>query len=138
MDWIEKNLKDEMHVFEYGSGHSTLYLQGRVKRLVSVEHDIRWYDHINREIKEADYVLLHPEEYPESILEYPGDFDLIIIDGIYRERCARAARMKVRQGGYIILDDSEKKRYAPIRAMFKDDLHCVLGGEGKKTTIWRF
>lgn len=138
MDWIEKNLTDEMNVFEYGSGHSTLYLQGRVKRLVSVEHDIRWYDHIKNKIKKADYALLHPEEYPESILNYPKGFDLIIIDGIYRERCARAARQKINQGGYIILDDSEKEKYASIHAMFKDNLHCVLKDQGKKTTIWRF
>jgi hypothetical protein len=43
---IEKYIKSEDTVLEWGSGGSTLYFPNMVKKYVSIEHDINWYDKI--------------------------------------------------------------------------------------------
>jgi len=39
---LEKILKPEMRVFEWGVGGSTLFFSARVRQLVSIEHDLQW------------------------------------------------------------------------------------------------
>jgi hypothetical protein len=41
--WLEKYLRPDMKVFEYGSGGSTIFFCERVGQLFSVEHEKRWY-----------------------------------------------------------------------------------------------
>lgn len=41
--WLEQVLKPDMHLFEWGSGGSTIFFSRRVGQLVSVEHDSFWY-----------------------------------------------------------------------------------------------
>lgn len=136
MEWLENELRERKRIFEYGSGHSTIYLQDRAE-LVSIEHDIRWYERIRPEIKSAEYRLVHPEEYPESILGYERNFDIVIVDGIYRERCVRAALKKIKEGGYLILDDSEKTKYRAIKKMLSQYPKEIKEENGKETTMWK-
>ncbi|MDM8553380.1 hypothetical protein QUF75_01435 [Desulfococcaceae bacterium HSG7] len=42
--FLEKHLHEDMHVFEYGIGGSTLFFAKRVKAVVSIEHDKEWYE----------------------------------------------------------------------------------------------
>ncbi len=134
--WLEKHLRQPMHVFEYGSGYSTPFLERLATSLVSVEHDIRWYKKIKPLLTSTEYKLLHPEEYPEHILEHKRHFDIILIDGIYRQRCMEAALKKVKKGGYIILDDSDKSKYAPIKKMMEGHEASVFKGE-KESIVWK-
>jgi len=55
-----------MHIFEYGSGGSTLYFASRVQRLVSVEHNPQWYgvvqDGLRRNRRQnVEYLLRVPD-----------------------------------------------------------------------------
>jgi len=64
-EWLDSYLKDEMQVFEWGSGGSTLYFSGKVKDVVSVEHDKNWYKEIidiisKQKIKNCEYKLIKP------------------------------------------------------------------------------
>jgi len=65
--WLEKNLKPNMTVFEYGSGGSTIFIAKRVSKIVSVEHDSFWYNKVLEVMKEKSiynckYILLEPDE----------------------------------------------------------------------------
>jgi hypothetical protein len=44
IDYLEQWLTNDMEVFEYGSGSSTLYFSKRAKRVTSVEHNEHWYN----------------------------------------------------------------------------------------------
>lgn len=46
-DFLEKALRPEMRVCEYGSGGSTLFFASRVRELVSVEHDALWAEKVS-------------------------------------------------------------------------------------------
>jgi predicted O-methyltransferase YrrM len=53
-------------------------------------------------------------EYCAAIDVYPDEsFDLVVVDGRARPSCIWHARTKVRQGGVIIVDNSERPHYVP-------------------------
>lgn len=68
--WLRSYLKPEMRVFEYGSGGSTLFLAKRVANVVSVEHDVAWYEFVADALREdgvwnCDLRMVPPEERRE-------------------------------------------------------------------------
>lgn len=43
VDFLNREIRPEFSVFEYGGGGSTLFWNSRVRRLVTVEHDATWF-----------------------------------------------------------------------------------------------
>jgi hypothetical protein len=137
--WLRAYLRPEMHVFEYGSGGSTVFFTRRVERLVSVEHDPEWYMRIRDRIgkiasERFTYVLQPPEQgseagigstddryrgmnfasYVRTIDGFPdAAFDLVSVDGRARSACLTQAVRKVKSGGFVLLDNSDRDEYAP-------------------------
>ncbi len=96
-------------VFEYGAGNSTLYWSSRAASVVSVESAGQWYrDLADRIPKTVQLVYLaEAGKYAAEIANHPGGFDIIIVDGIERMACSRIAPDHLREGGMIILDNSD-------------------------------
>lgn len=46
IDFLNKHLSEKDVVFEYGAGGSTIFFAKRVKQVISVEHDMAWYDSV--------------------------------------------------------------------------------------------
>jgi hypothetical protein len=95
-------------VFEYGVGNSSLFWANRAKQVTSVEHNREWFLKVagSRFQNQAVVLLENQREYVDSVLEGQG-YDVIVIDGICRYDCARVAAGRVREGGLIILDNSD-------------------------------
>ena len=56
----------------------------------------------------TEYKLKNAKEY-HILDEYmDGYFDFILIDGTERDKCAKSALAKIREGGYIYLDNTDK------------------------------
>lgn len=132
--WLDKYLKKDMKIFEWGSGGSTLFFIKKEVKLISVEHDKKWYKTIKPmtvTYKDIIYKLLPPskgkvfrssaaeykdlsfEKYCRQISSYEDNsFDLVCVDGRARNDCIKLALKKVRLGGYLILDNSERDIYA--------------------------
>lgn len=47
-------------------------------------------------------------------------FDLVLVDGRARPSCGKHARFKVKKGGYLVLDNSERELYGAIHADLTD------------------
>ena len=136
--FLEKILDADKIVFEYGSGGSTLFFAGRVGAIVSVEHDAHFFDYVQemlnqRGIKNCTQVLLPPDhepdrrEYESSLPAYKGQsferyvkairaypdryFDIVFVDGRARSQCMWEGADKVRDDGYLILDNASRERY---------------------------
>ena len=108
-------------VFEFGAGGSTAWFSRRAARVVSVEHDASWYealclvlaDRPNVELLFAEVELTGASGYVAAIDRFPDEhFDIVLIDGRRRLDCLSRAVAKVRPGGRLILDDSEREKYA--------------------------
>jgi|HubBroStandDraft_2_1064218.scaffolds.fasta_scaffold00002_23 hypothetical protein len=131
--WFTKPFLEELYtwdlrtkrVFEYGCGHSTIWWTTQVMELIAVDCDERWTEDIYRElafnvIQGANVVTLKcrpviagevelKSRYVNAIYEEEGQFDIIVIDGSYRDECIAAALTKIKDGGIIICDNWDQE-----------------------------
>ena len=142
--FLEPKLKDNMQMFEYGAGYSTLYFKERVGLIHGVEHDKGWLDqiadHLNSSNVEIQYKSLD-EGYVKAIAQSGIKYDLIIVDGRMREQCALFAADYLSEQGVLILDDSEREKYGAVPLLLEkkgfkkiDFWGMALGGVHKKNT----
>lgn len=117
--WIDGYLTRDMTVFEWGAGASTIHLAQRAKKVISVEHNRLWYKSVltsltQKGIRNCECILKEtdPDNYCRAIEPFPDRFfDLVLIDGQARTSCLTQALSKVRVGGWLVADDSERTEY---------------------------
>jgi hypothetical protein len=119
-------------VFEWGSGNSSLYWAQAAKTVSSIEDDPRWLCKIRGSQPENLTIHLVKDEqsYVNAIARTNHKYDVIIIDGSYRYQCALVAPKFLRDGGLIILDNSD---WCPESAKVLRDaglLQVDLSGSG--------
>ena len=163
---LDRLLNDEMNGLEYGSGRSTFFFSKRLQSLTSVEHDTEWYDQVKATLEELEYdntryYLIKPDRLEsnteierrndqsfdtenENYLSYyelintfdEEGFDFIIVDGRARVECTRRCISKLKSGGILVVDNSERKRYEPVHELLKDWklIHTTTGLTD--TCIW--
>jgi hypothetical protein len=86
-------------VFEYGVGDSTKwYIKKGVIRTYGVDDNIHWAKSANAYHAEKFY------EYVTSI-ERNAPYDIVVIDGIYRDACTKYALEFLKADGYLIIDN---------------------------------
>jgi hypothetical protein len=113
IDYLRQLDFSDASIFEYGSGSSTLFWAAAARRVVSVEDDEEWYGITRAQLPANCELTLETdlEAYPAVIDRYPEPFDVIVVDGAARGRtrlkCAKRAIGKLRDGGMIILDNSD-------------------------------
>lgn len=107
IDFLDLRLRKPLRVFEYGSGNSTLFFATRVGEVVSVEHDRHWFSFVRESLPDNARLELHTEEddYVNSIAGH-GKFDVIVIDGMSRLRCAQESIHNLTDGGVVVWDNS--------------------------------
>ncbi len=114
--FIAERLRPELRVFEYGAGCSTLYYAPRVRDLVAVEHDAAFIRALTPHLPanaQVRHEPLHADSYVQAIAQAGAPFDLVVVDGRDRVRCAAAAVPHLSPAGVIVLDDAERDDYAP-------------------------
>ena len=126
--WVAASLPAEARVFEYGGGGSTLWLEDRGAIVTVAEHDEQWHQHLANSLLPATRLLFRApaasgtvtsaaapgffDGYVATIGDEPdGSLDLVIVDGRARVDCVRWAMPKVRPGGLLLLDDTDRARY---------------------------
>jgi hypothetical protein len=111
IDYIRQLDLSEKAIFEWGAGFSTLFWSYRAKSVISVETDPIWYSSLKPQLPSNCELILATREVENysSLIQDKNGFDLIIIDGTGESRaaCSRAAIANLRQGGMIILDNSD-------------------------------
>jgi hypothetical protein len=102
-DYSDKN------IYEYGSGNSSLFWAERCKYLRSVEIDESWFSlgEKNKKDNQTLFLARNETEYINTIATGNTKYDLIVIDGICRLDCAKLAVQFLKEGGIIILDNSD-------------------------------
>lgn len=133
--------------FEWGSGGSTLWLSQRTLEVTSLEHDKEWAEQGRKELEKygitnVSLVLRDLDDgYVEYIDDFPNEhFDIIMVDGRRRSDCLRHAIPKLRGGGALVLDNSERAEYQEAMKMIDhwSRMDWDSGyGEGWSTTVWR-
>lgn len=115
IDILKQRVNKNMVVFEYGSGNSTIWWSKRVKKIVSVEHNEEWYTKLkDSNINLPNLIFEKLEDnnrYENAILINNELYDVIVIDGRRRVKCARSCIKALKDDGVIIWDDSDRGYY---------------------------
>ena len=114
IDFIESRIKDDMSVFEFGSGASTAWWAKRVKDVDAAEHDKNWYDIVqeNKPVN-ANVTYYAGDDYFTSPNQSGKKYDVVLIDGNDRNRCVDAVLNSLQDNGVIVWDDSQLEEYNP-------------------------
>lgn len=94
-------------VLEFGSGSSSIWWSNRVASVLAVEHNKEWYQQVSaRKVSGLKTILAEAEE---AYLEAGSGrkYDVIVIDGVHRQRCAELAGQMLNSDGMVILDNSD-------------------------------
>jgi hypothetical protein len=141
---LSKIVPQVSRAFEFGSGGSTIFLASRIAEVVSVEHDPDWLRVVSGRLVALGRTNVALGLYPPTKPQYPagsityessdvryrglsffnyassidafgdGYFDLVLIDGRARPSCFLHAHRKIRVGGWLLLDNSERAGYKSI------------------------
>ncbi len=114
IEFIENKLNENFRVFEFGSGNSTLWFSERVLEVVTIENSADWFSYLQEKIStNVELQLIEDEnKYASKILDYPEEyFDVIVIDGINRNKCAEYSTKRLKANGLIIFDNTDNRSY---------------------------
>ena len=119
--WLRRHVRSDWSVLELGSGRSTIWFARRAGRVVSFEDNGFWFNWTRERLAEkgldADLRLAAVERLPAEVAAFEdGSFDLIVVDflespEVTRIDALRPACQKVRPGGRLLLDDSDRPGY---------------------------
>lgn len=111
--FLKPRLKPDLEVFEYGSGNSTRWYAARVKHITAVEHDGEWIREIKPKLPANANVLERPlgDSYVKAVQASGSKYNIVIVDGRNRVKCARFAVDYLTADGVLILDNSEREWY---------------------------
>ena len=136
--FLEERLSDDLRVFEYGSGYSTVFYARRVRTVVSVEHDEAWLRNIRSRIPMNARIVHCPKDidgaYCRTVLSTGEKFDAIVIDGRDRVHCMQQSISALTPRGIVILDDSQRPAYRQALDFARHQGFRHLHFEGLKPT----
>lgn len=115
--FLGPRLHTDLTVFEYGSGNSTQWYAPKVKHITAVEHDAEWVKLVRKKLP-ANANLVQKElgdAYIQAVAESGEKYDIIIVDGRKRVKCATFAADFLSSRGVVILDNSDRAWYQPAR-----------------------
>jgi predicted O-methyltransferase YrrM len=121
--WLRRRIRSDWSILELGSGRSTVWFARRAGRVISLEDNEYWYPRTKERLEQAglanvDYRLRTVEDFPKEVGSLADDaFDLVVVDfleapTVTRIDCLKPAMKKVRPGGLLLLDDSDRPGYA--------------------------
>ena len=138
-------------IFEYGCGNSTMFWVKRANSVTSIEDNLNWFSKWQEEFKHDKLDIRWRDEgegYFNAIFEDNKKYDVIVVDGKRRADCARCALTSLKDGGMIILDDSDRintsKEYVDaVNELKKGDLiqidfygFCPMNNYTKTTSLF--
>ena len=125
IDFIAERIKKEHTVFEFGSGNSTFYYAKRALKVVSVEHDKAWFEKISASKPSNSELIFCELQKDGDYCKMPASmglkFDIIIVDGRDRVNCCYQSLTALTEAGVVVLDDSEREKYAAAISFFNRD-----------------
>jgi predicted O-methyltransferase YrrM len=121
--WLRRRIRRRWRVLELGGGRSTVWFARRAGDVLAFEDDPVWVGWARERITAqglsgAEIRELPVERFVPELERLEGDrFDLVVVDFLEspeanRVDAVRAARAKVRPGGLLLLDDSDRPAYA--------------------------
>ncbi|MGB4924558.1 MAG: class I SAM-dependent methyltransferase [Candidatus Nitrotoga sp.] len=110
-------------ILEFGSGASSIWWARRAESVLAVEHNKEWFATSARNIVANLKIILAESKSDYLVAATGGKFDVVIIDGIHRHRCAETVSDILAADGLVILDNSD---WHPETAKYLREKHDFL------------
>ena len=113
-------------ILEWGAGQSTLWWAARAAQVTSFESDPVWYEKIKK-ISPPNCSIFLTSDDLQNYRQHIGNekYDLVVIDGLDRFKCAVESMSLLSGDGGIVLDDSEgywgKEGEYPILNLYREN-----------------
>jgi hypothetical protein len=115
LDYLVQVLPGNARIFEFGSGYSTAWFCKRYGSVISVDNDPGWHKTtkgLTASFSNCNLILEENKTgYVNAIDMQNQQFDLIVVDGIWRNECLLRSTVHLATGGMILLDDSDREEY---------------------------
>jgi hypothetical protein len=115
IEFIQQRLDPGMKVFEFGTGGSTLWWAQRVREVITIEHDPVWHERISPQLPENVTSVLQTSiddgTYASQIRNHHKRFDIVVIDGRDRVKCAMNSIDALTDNGIIVWDNTDRAQY---------------------------
>lgn len=129
LEWLDSLDLSGKRVFEYGIGDSTLWYRAKGAISDGVDSDFSWASKFGVSYAvNSDYI-------QSAAIPKPGNFnlfDIVVIDGMYRDQCTKYALRALKSGGYLIIDNYHQPSVEPNDWHLTDKLI-----EGMPITIYK-
>lgn len=123
LEWLESIDLKGKKVFEYGVGYSTLWFRSKGATVFGVDNNPKYSQLTGTKLVESNKI-----GYIKSIYDYEP-FDIISVDGLYRDECTQYALQRIKKGGFIILDNykqTEVEPYWPVTEELIKELDYII------------
>jgi hypothetical protein len=116
MPWYVRPFLEELdkwdlkakNVYEYGVGYSSNWYACRGAIIDGVDSSDQWVG-----FSPTALYTTNKKTYIESILTLPTIYDIVVIDGDYRDNCTEYALKALKPGGKLIIDNWEQPSVEP-------------------------
>ncbi len=97
-----------LNVFEYGCGNSTKYFSQSGASVYGVENDLKWAQMVAAKTGSNILVSNEKKEYINSVETFEMKFDVVVIDGLFRDECCELffTRQNLLESSVLIFDNS--------------------------------
>ena len=115
---INRLLTTESRMVEFGSGNSTPWFAARAGFVLSIEDLSNWHNHVQTvlaklEIDNVSHEFRTETTYTDLSNIDDGTLDFSMVDGTDREGCILSVVPKLKSGGTLYLDNSDKDMGRP-------------------------
>lgn len=111
IEFLEDKIAPDFKVFEWGAGQSTMWWAHKTSRVVSVESDEAWFNALASLTLANVRLSLQTDEaaYVGALAAAGEDFDVVIVDGAFRNKCAAEAASVVAGSSLIVFDNTDMR-----------------------------
>ena len=110
--FLDDRVSTDWRVLEFGAGMGTQWWCARAGAVTAVEHDPAWADEVARQCgaRILRSGAAESREYVGPALDGTR-YNIVVVDGIFRNECLNAAPDLLDTAGVIILDDAQREEY---------------------------
>jgi SAM-dependent methyltransferase len=120
--WLRRRIRSHWSILELGAGRSTPWFARRAGRVISFEDNELWAEQTSGRLRElglenVELRQLAVEGFAAEVEALPdASFDLVVVDfleapTVTRVDVLKPAMKRVRPGGLLLLDDSDRPGY---------------------------
>lgn len=106
LEWLATLDLKGKRVFEYGVGDSTLWYRKQGAIVKGVDINEKWAGISETEHEASEYYYLRAIWSTGSTTDL---YDIVVIDGSFRDECTKHALPNLKIGGYLIIDNYKQK-----------------------------